>query len=192
MYILVDNTPLSKVNRENGVHRQVLIAPWFYFADYVVNTLKLNNVYDPATNPTGIVHRALCALPDDFDITKDPQTEDKLTACDTASRTNVTGYKYAFTGSPMRDSDTKAFSPSNDLFFMTARKNREFAVIDVFGHENDAKLVTPNGDTTVGSHYEIYRFISDDPRDSIKNNTDAAYELNLLNDGYVQRGIVRV
>ena len=70
MYILVDNTPLSKVNRENGVHRQVLIAPWFYFADYVVNTLKLNNVYDPATNPTGIVHRALCALPDDFDNPK--------------------------------------------------------------------------------------------------------------------------
>lgn len=190
--LFVDTTPLSKINRDNGVHRQVLIAPWFYFADGVVNAEKLNNVYDPTNNASGIVCRALCALPDDFDITKDPQTEDALNACDTAKRQQITGYQYDFKGSPERDFDVNRFSPSNEVFRRMIRKNREWALIDVFGHETDSTSITPNGDTPIGSHFEIYKFISDDPRDNITNDTNAKFDLSWLNFGYVQRGVVRV
>lgn len=185
-------TTVSRISREDGVHRQIAVYPTLYFKHGGISAAKLNNIYDPVHNKEGVGYRVSCAFPDDMAIEVSATTEDKLGFCDTASKQTLTGYECKVTGSPDRDFDVDNYSAANQLRLISLKKLLYWTIVDVFGDEENSKLVTPNGDVAPGMHYRMYDVVTDDFRDVIANNANAKQELALLGQGRIQAGIVRL
>jgi hypothetical protein len=182
----------DQITRSDGVHRQIAAYPTAYLAKGGISAAKLNNIYDPVENPSGVGYRVSCAFPDDMAIDISPTTEDAINFCDTASKQEITGYDYNVTGNPDRDRNVDAWSASNALRLLGLKKLMDWTIVDIFGDEENSRNVTPTGDVAPGMHYRAFDVVTDDYRDSIANNQNAQSELALLGQGKISTGIVRL